>query len=144
MSVQEILLQQAIQDSQNQPDPAAAMAVGGAGGALLGAAALTPVHMVGNGINSFKDKLAAQQGLGRSITQKMRGSIRPGFRAAGGLGGLILGGALGAGAANMMRQSSPAGEMLARIQATDGDLTAMEEVQLQKLLADSYNNMGRM
>ena len=36
MSVQDILLQQAMQDNQNKPDPAVAMGVGGAGSALLG------------------------------------------------------------------------------------------------------------
>ena len=41
-----------------------------------------------------------------------------------------------------MRQSSPAGEMLARIQATNGDLNAMEKMQLQSILKDYYNNMG--
>ena len=72
----------------------------------------------------------------------MRGRIRPGFRAAGGLVGAITGGALGAGMANAMRQSSPAGEMLARIQATNGDLNAMEKMQLESILKDYYNNMG--
>ena len=72
----------------------------------------------------------------------MQGRIRPGFRAAGGLVGAIAGGALGAGMANAMRQSSPAGEMLARIQATNGDLNAMEKMQLESILKDYYNNMG--
>ena len=62
MSVQDILLQQAMQDNQNRPDPAVAMTVGGAGSALLG--------VLG----------------GRGVRGRM----------AGGLGGLILGGGLGA------------------------------------------------
>ena len=143
MSVQDILLQQALQDSQNQPDPSVAMAVGGAGGAALGALAMAPAHYVGAGINSVKDNLAARQGLSRSMAQRMRGSIRPGFRAAGGLVGLMAGGALGAGVANAFRSSSDAGNMLAKIQATNGNLTAMDQIELQQILADSYNNMGR-
>ena len=108
MSVQDILLQQAMQDNQNKPDPAVAMGVGGAGSALLGVLA------------------------GRGARGRM----------AGGLGGLILGGGLGAGMAKMMQQSSPAGDMLATIQAQGGDLNAMQQLQLQKILADAYSNMG--
>ena len=108
MSVQDILLQQAMQDNQNKPDPAVAMGVGGLGGSLLGI-------MAGRGIRG---------------------------RMAGGLLGAITTGALGAGAAKMMQQSSPAGDMLARIQASGGNLNAMDEVRLEQILANTYNNMG--
>ena len=108
MSVQDILLQQAMQDNQRKPDPAVAMGVAGSGAALLGVLS------------------------GRGARGRM----------AGGLGGLILGGGLGAGMAKMMQQSSPAGNMLARIQATGGELNTMEQMQLQQILADKYNNMG--
>ena len=141
MSVQDILLQQAMLDNQNQPDPAVAMGVGATGGALLGAVAGTPLHMGGRAINAVKDNLAAKQGLSRGAMQRMRGSIRPGFRAAGGLVGAIAGGALGAGMANMMQQSSPAGNMLAKIQAQQGQLSAMDKMQLESILADVYGNM---
>ena len=141
MSVQDILLQQAMLDNQNQPDPAVAMGVGATGGALLGAVAGTHLHMSGRAINAAKDNLAAKQGLSRGAMQRMRGSIRPGFRAAGGLVGAIAGGALGAGMANMMQQSSPAGNMLAKIQAQQGQLSAMDKMQLESILADVYGNM---
>ncbi len=59
-------------------------------------------------------------------------------RMAGGLIGAITGGALGAGVANMFRQSSPAGEMLATIQAQGGNLDTMQRNQLQAQLADYY------
>ena len=108
MSVQDILLQQAMQDSQSKPDPAAAMGIGGLGGAALGV-------MAGRGLRG---------------------------RMAGGLLGAITTGALGAGMANMMKKSSPAGNMLATIQAQGGDLNAMQQMQLQQILADAYNNMG--
>ena len=110
MSVQDILLQQAMQDNQRKPDPAVAMGVGGAGAGLMGVLA------------------------GGALGNK--------GRMAGGLGGLILGGGLGAGMAQMMQQSSPAGNMLAKIQASGGNLNAMDEMQLQQILADAYNNMG--
>ncbi len=108
MSVQDILLQQAMQDNQNKPDPAVAMGLGGAGVGLLGVLS------------------------GRGARGRM----------AGGLGGLILGGGLGAGMAQMMQQSSPAGDMLAKIQASGGNLNAMDKMQLEQILADAYNNMG--
>ena len=128
MSVQDILLQQAMQDNQRKPDPAVAMGVGATGGALLGALAGSPLNAGGMMLNRM---------TGRSP----RG-LRPGFRMAGGLVGAIAGGGLGAGLANMMKQSSPAGDMLATLQAQKGELNAMQEVQLQKILADAYNNMG--
>ena len=128
MSVQDILLQQAMQDSQSKPDPAVAMGVGATGGALLGALGGTPLHVGGAMLNRMTGRTA-------------RG-LKPGFRMAGGLLGAISGGALGAGMANMMKQSSPAGNMLATIQAQGGDLNAMQQMQLQQILADAYNNMG--
>ncbi len=128
MSVQDILLQQTLQDNLNQPDPAVAMGVGATGGALLGALGGAPLNATG-------------QLLNRALGRTPRG-LRPGFRMAGGLVGAIAGGGLGAGMANMMKQSSPAGNMLATIQAQGGDLNAMQKMQLQQILADAYNNMG--
>ena len=141
-TVSELLLEQAIRDAQEKPDPAVAMGVGATGGALIGALAGTPAHMLGLGVNRLKASVNPQKNAGQTIAQKMQGRIRPGFRAAGGLVGAITGGALGAGMANAMRQSSPAGEMLARIQATNGNLNAMEKMQLESVLKDYYNNMG--
>ena len=128
MSVQDILLQQAMQDSQNKPDPAVAMGVGATGGALLGALGGAPLNAGGMMFNRMTGRTA-------------RG-LRPGFRMAGGLVGALAGGALGGGLAKMMQQSSPAGDMLARIQASGGNLNAMDEVRLEQILADAYNNMG--
>ena len=141
-TVSELLLEQAIRDAQEKPDPAVAMGVGATGGALIGALAGTPAHMLGLGVNRLKASVNPQKNAGQTIAQKMQGRIRPGFRAAGGLVGAIAGGALGAGMANAMRQSSPAGEMLARIQATNGNLNALEKIQLESVLKDYYNNMG--
>ena len=127
MSVQDILLQQAMQDNQNKPDPAVAMGVGASGGALLGALGGAPLNAGGMMLNRMTGRTPA--------------GLRPGFRMAGGLLGAITGGALGAGAARMMQQSSPAGAMLAKIQAKGGELNAMETMQLEQILANSYNNM---
>ena len=127
MSVQDILLQQAMLDSQNQPDPAVAMGVGATGGALLGAAAGAPLNATGMLLNR--------------VAGKTPRGLRPGFRMAGGLVGAIAGGALGAGMANMMKKSSPAGEMLAKIQATNGNLNTMDMMRLESILSDVYGNM---
>ena len=59
---------------------------------------------------------------------------------AGGLTGLILGGGLGAGMAAMMKQSSPAGELLGKIQAQGGELDGVDERMLAQLLGDIYSN----
>ena len=45
-TVSELLLEQAIRDAQEKPDPAVAMGVGATGGALIGALAGTPAHTV--------------------------------------------------------------------------------------------------
>lgn len=102
--------------------------LGAAGGGLMGAAAGTIPHSIGNAINALKG------------TQKtpMR-SIRPGFRAAGGLTGAILGGALGAGVASIMKSESPAARGMAQLQA-GGDIDQYTLKQIEDELATVYNN----
>ena len=146
MSVQDILLQQAMQDNLNQPDPSAAMAIGGAGGALLGIGA---GHIPQKGAEALTGLISRRPAAvakpdARMMAQRMKGMIRPGFRAAGGLVGLMAGGALGAGVANAFSNESAAGNMLARIQSTGGNLSAMDQMRLEAILSDSYNNMGQM
>ena len=55
-------------------------------------------------------------------------------RMTGGLTGLILGGGLGAGASALLQRESPAGKMLGKIQAQNGELSAADEMQLASLL----------
>ena len=62
-------------------------------------------------------------------------------RMAGGLIGAILGGGLGAGARQMMVRDSPAAGILAKMQA-QGELNPMDQMQLQSVLKDIYNNPG--
>ncbi len=102
--------------------------LGAAGGGLMGAAAGTIPHSIGNAVNALKG------------TQKtpMR-SIRPGFRAAGGLTGAILGGALGAGVASIMKSESPAARGMAQLQA-GGDIDQYTLKQIEDELATVYNN----
>ena len=102
--------------------------LGAAGGGLMGAAAGTIPHSIGNAVNALKG------------TQKtpMR-SIRPGFRTAGGLTGAILGGALGAGVASIMKSESPAARGMAQLQA-GGDIDQYTLKQIEDELATVYNN----
>ena len=67
------------------------------------------------------------------------GRLKPGVRMAGGLVGAILGGALGAGASQMMQQESPAARIMAKLQV-DGDLSYSDKQALENILADTYSN----
>ena len=65
----------------------------------------------------------------------------PGPRMAGGLVGLVLGGALG----NQLREQaivgSPAGKLLAKAQV-QGDLDPVDRQKLETILAEVYSEMG--
>ena len=63
---------------------------------------------------------------------------------AGGLTGAILGGALGAGAAAIMKQNSPAAEMIGKIQAQGGQLSEMDKIQLSRMLGQIYNEPSQL
>ena len=133
LSAQEVLMMQAAYDEQDrlQAQNTAGL-LGAAGGGLMGAAAGTIPHSIGNAVNALKG------------TQKtpMR-SIRPGFRAAGGLTGAILGGALGAGVASIMKSESPAARLMGKLQA-GGDINDYDRMQLENELASIYNNPSKL
>ena len=57
---------------------------------------------------------------------------------------MILGGGLGAGMAAMMKQGSPAGELLGKIQAQGGQLDAVDERMLANMLGDIYNTPSQI
>ena len=61
-------------------------------------------------------------------------------RMAGGLIGLILGGGLGVGTRKLMIDGSPAAGLLAKLQS--GTFTEQDQVKLEKVLADTYSEMG--
>ena len=80
LTPQEALLFKAVKDEQEyQNNLQAGVLTGGVGGALLGAAGGT-VHKAGNALNAL---------TGRSQRSIVR-TLKPGFRMAGGLTGLIL------------------------------------------------------
>ena len=72
-------------------------------------------------------------------SNRVASALTPGRRFAGGLVGMVLGGALGAGTKALMAQNNPAADMLAKLQ-TNGELNAAEVTQLNQILADSYNS----
>jgi len=125
VSIEDILLARAQQDASNQPGPGTAASLGATGGALLGMLAGQPVHNAGVLIN----KMSGRQ----------PNPVKPGVRMAGGLVGAVLGGALGAGAQQMMIKESPAARMLAKVQTT-GELSYADQQALENILADTYSN----
>ena len=126
----EALLFQAVKDEQAREE---ATQIGGAlgavGGALGGAAIGSIPNSIGNAINNLK---GVQQ---KSIAR----SLKPGYRMAGGLTGMILAGGLGAGTAALMKKESPAAQLLGKIQAQGGEMDNLDQDQLERLLGDVYN-----
>ena len=129
LSVEEALLFKAVQDEQERMD---AQNLGGTLGGIGGA-------IVGADMGRIPHSLASKGTAGRGI-----GMIRPGFRAAGGLTGAILGGALGAGTAAIMKKDSPSAQMLGDIQAQRGELTEYQERVLASLLGEIYGSPSQL
>lgn len=131
LSPEELLLFKAVKDEQDFQDSLSqAGMVGGIGGASLGALGGIVPHKLGNALNKLKGTQA------KTIAR----SLKPGFRMAGGLTGLILGGGLGAGMAALMKKDSDAGQLLGKIQAQGGQLDEMDQMRLSKLLGEMYNS----
>ena len=127
--IEQILLAQAAREAEQGPRLSDVVALGAGGGAALGAA----LGGIPHGISRL-----ASHGQPRGMMDGMR----PGFRMAGGLVGTILGGGLGA----LMQQqaiseTSGAGALLAKIQAT-GEVTAEDEMRLESVLRDAYTQQG--
>ena len=135
LSVEEALLMKAVQD-EIEAEEAAQLggALGAGGGALLGAAGGTIPHKLGNAVNTLR-------GRGEKTIAR---SLKPGYRMAGGLTGLILGGGLGAGMAAMMKRESEAGALLGKIQAQRGQLDAVDEAKLSHLLGNVYTSPSQL
>ena len=127
LTPEEALLHKIQQDQANQMSTGNAALLGSGVGALGGVLAGSVPHTAGNWINRL---------AGRSSSP-----LKGGFRMAGGLTGAILGGALGAGVQAMATRSSPAAEMLAKVQTT-GTLSEPERLQLEQMLADTYSGMS--
>ena len=139
LSPQEALLFQAVKEEQANQQ-AAEMATGGGavGGALLGAGIGAVPHGLGNALNNLRSTVTKKP-VDRGAMQR----LRPGFRMAGGLTGMILGGGLGAGTAALMKES-PAARLLGKIQAQGGDIDEADEIALSQMLGDIYSNPSQM
>ena len=129
VGIEDILLARAQADEQGQMNAGNLATVLGAGiGGTAGVA--------------LGDVAQRMQGESQQSIMRARNPLnkaRPGVRMAGGLVGAILGGALGAGTAQMMKQNSPAADMLAKLQS-QGDLSASDTAALQQVLGDTYSS----
>ena len=123
LTPEEALLMQAAYDEKDRMQAQnAAGLLGATGGALMGAAGGAVPHAL----------------FGK------KGGLKPGFRMAGGLTGAILGGALGAGTAALMKQESSAARLLGKIQAQGGQLDELDKMALSNELTNIYNNPSKM
>jgi outer membrane lipoprotein SlyB len=139
LSIQDILLASAQKKESEQISPEAASVLGALAGAGVGFTAGRPMQALRQMKSDGIDALAKREGLTVAPRQRIKDRMRPGPRLAGGLVGLILGGALGAGTRNLMMQNSPEAQMIAKIQS-GGDFTQADQIQLEKLLANAYSN----
>jgi len=137
VSIEDILLARAAADEANRPTTEQAVVagalLGSAGGVALGSVPHAGSQMVG-GARRLMDRA-----LGGSGQPPLGSRLKPGYRMAGGLVGAVLGGALGAGAREVMIAESPAARLLARAQV-NGEMTAADERMLENILADTYSN----
>ena len=131
LTPQEALLFQAVKDEQAREEATQlGGALGAVGGALGGVAAGSIPNSIGSALNNL-----------RGVKQKtIARSLKPGWRMAGGLTGMILGGGLGAGTAALMKKDSQAAQLLGKIQAQGGELDGLDEQNLNRMLGDIYNN----
>ena len=135
-SLEEILAYKAAEKSaQGDSMQNAGTILGATGGSLLGMMAGIPVHKAGNAVNSIRDSLAARQGL--SAPRNPLKALKPGYRMAGGLVGMIVGGGLGNAIAAQAVAENPAAELLAKLQV-QGDLDIGEQMALEKLVGSYY------
>ena len=126
----EALLMQAAKDEEQRLQAMnAAGLLGTVGGGLIGTAGGQGPHMLGKAIGALKGS---------------NHRLKPGARMAGGLTGAILGGALGAGTAALMKRESPAANLLGKIQAQGGRLTPQDEYALASALGEAYTNPSEL
>jgi len=137
VSIEDILLAKAAQDRANQPSQDAAIAAGAVLGSMGGVVAGAAPQAVSDTLGAGRRVLSRV--LGGSGQKPMGQRLKPGYRMAGGLVGAILGGALGAGAREVMIQESPAARLLAKAQV-QGELSASDEKLLTDIVADAYSN----
>ena len=139
VNLEDILLLKAQQDAANRGDNTLGSLVGGAAGGSIGLVAGQLAHDAGK--NALLQRLADRTQIPNApLKPGALNAVRPGGRMAGGLVGLITGGALGAGVQALATRESPAARLLAKIQ-TQGELSPAEAEELESVLTDTYNNI---
>ena len=126
-SLEDLLMYKLQEDAASVPSEQTAVLTGAGLGAVPGLLVGNAAHQAGNNVNKL---------LNRAHVSR----FAPGNRMAGGLVGAILGGALGAGVRNMMVETSPAATLLAKLQS--GTFTESDQLQLARVLEDTYQQMG--
>ena len=126
-----LLLKAAYEEKEKQDSINAASVVGGAGGALLGRAGGGITHQLGRAVNTLRP---------RHEVDKMKF----GNRKAGTLAGAILGGALGAGTAAVMKQNNRPAQLMGEIQAKGGAIDPQMEAELAAILSELYTDRAGM
>jgi len=126
-----LLLKAAYEEKEKQTAINTAGALGGAGGAVLGTAAGAIPHAIGRAVNKLRP--------GHRVN-----AFKPGFRMAGGLTGAILGGALGAGTAAVMKQNNRPAQLMGKIQASGGKIDPQIEAELAEILSELYTDRAGM
>ena len=95
-----------------------------------------PVHKTGNAINAAKSMLGSTQGA--AAPRNPLKALKPGYRMAGGLVGMIVGGGLlGNAIAAQAVAENPASELLAKLQV-QGDLDTADKMALENLVSSYY------
>ena len=124
-SIEDILYAKALAEA-NAPDPMPYAVGGAAMGGLVGTMLGEIPHQMGRGANSIGaavvPKYETQMVDGNEVRKRVGrgGNMRPGFRAAGGLVGAIMGGALGMGMRDEMIRNSPEIQLMLAQQNTSG------------------------
>ena len=139
-SLEEILAYKAAERSQEaEAAQGAGQITGATGGALLGMMAGIPVHRAGNAVNAAKSLLGKTQGA--AAPRNPLKALKPGYRMAGGLVGMITGGLLGNAIASQAVAENPAAELLAKLQV-QGTLDVADKMALEQMVGSYYKGMS--
>ena len=158
-SVINALAKQAIQDEMNADGVGAlGMPAGALAGSAMGVTAAMPFHYMGQQKLNQLDQtnpyyeVTRRDNAGAPTAMNVKGAIprkellgnkvRPGARMAGGLMGALVGGALGAGTAELIKRESPSARLIAKIQTQGGRLTPQDEQLMENILTNAYSNMS--
>ena len=128
VSIEDVLLARSLKDQEDQMSGSTAAIVGAGLGGVAGIS-----------LGDLSQRLRPQTQMSTMPPKGVAYKLKPGHRMAGGLVGAVLGGALGAGAKQMMVQESPAARILAKVQ-TQGELSYADQQALENILADTYSN----